>query len=227
MVDLVKIRKKAKEKGKEKGNLSGAPVSSPAPVGATESAGQGAGAPLSTATRLQHFLEHAGERRETRVVREEAPRDRREVLTFVIDREQYAIDIERVVEIVTTRAVTRVPNAEALVVGIISLRGAVVTLLDVRRKLGHPGPAGPSDERRIIVIDHESEPIGFEVDRVLRVVKVDTADIEPHPVAHTSEAHEAIRGVFRHGGALTILLDFAKLLGSRGPVSVFRVGAQG
>jgi chemotaxis signal transduction protein len=52
-------------------------------------------------------------------------------------------------------------------------------------------------------------------------------DIEPHPVVHTSEAREAIRGVFRHGDALTILLDFAKLLGSRGPVSVFRGRSEG
>ncbi|MGZ7040508.1 MAG: chemotaxis protein CheW, partial [Thermoanaerobaculia bacterium] len=101
-------------------------------------------------------------------------------------------------------------------------RGAVVTLLDVRTRLGHPRPAGPAEDRRIIVIDHESEPIGFEVDRVLRVVKIDEHDIEPHPVVHMSEANEAVSGVFRHGDALTILLDFAKLLGSRGPVSVFR-----
>jgi len=102
------------------------------------------------------------------------------------------------------------------------MRGTVVTLLDIRRKLGHPRPSGPVEDRRIVVIDHESEPIGFEVDRVLRVVKVEANDIEPHPVVHTSEAREAIRGVFRHGDALTILLDFAKLLGIRGPVSVFR-----
>jgi chemotaxis signal transduction protein len=102
------------------------------------------------------------------------------------------------------------------------LRGTVVTLLDIRRKLGHPRPAADAPDRRIVVIDHESEPIGFEVDRVLRVVKVNADSIEPHPVVHASEVDDAIRGVFRHGEALTILLDFAKLLGSRGPVSVFR-----
>jgi chemotaxis signal transduction protein len=230
MVDLVKIRRKAKEKAAEK---SGAPAPPPAPglaePPAPQSTGEGAVAPLSppestTVTqRLEQFLEHVGERRQIHDAPTlEAPRPKREVLTFVIDREHYAVDIERVIEIVTLRPVTRVPNAEALVVGILSLRGTVVTLLDIRRKLGHPRPSGAAADRRIIVIDHESEPIGFEVDLVLRVVKIDADDIEPHPVVHPSEADEAVRGVFRHGDALTILLDFAKLLGSRSPVSVFR-----
>jgi len=230
MVDLVKIRKKAKEKKSgAPADLGGAPVSSPAPDLANESAGEDTGAPPSpdapttVTARLEQFLEHVGERRQIHDASTlEAPRPKREVLTFVIDREHYAVDIERVIEIVTLRPVTRVPNAEALVVGILSLRGTVVTLLDIRRKLGHPRPSGAAADRRIIVIDHESEPIGFEVDRVLRVVKIDPDDIEPHPVVHPSEADEAVRGVFRHGDALTILLDFAKLLGSRSPVSVFR-----
>ena len=227
MVDLVKIRKKAKEKKEraqpEEPKTAGAPVSSPAPDLATTGAREDTRAPQSTVTdRLEKFLDHVGEKTVVEAVPAAVAAPKREMLTFVIDREHYAVDIEHVIEIVTPRPVTRVPNADALIVGIISLRGTVVTLMDVRRKLGHPRPETLSPDRRIVVIDHESEPVGFEVDRVLRVVKIDPESIEPHPVVHASEVDDAIRGVFRHGDALTILLDFAKLLGSRGPVSVFR-----
>ena len=101
-------------------------------------------------------------------------------------------------------------------------RSAISPVIDVRSKLGHPDVTVPADERRVIIMDHQAESIGFEVDRVLRVVKVNPEDIEPHPVVHASEADDSIQGVFRHGDALTILLDFDKLLGSRGPVSVVR-----
>jgi len=66
------------------------------------------------------------------------------------------------------------------------------------------------------VLEHRGETVGFEVDRVLRVVKTDAGAIEPHPVVHSSELDDAIRGVFRQANALTILLDLDKLLGSRG-----------
>jgi len=235
MVDLVKIRKKAKEK-KEKGEAP-PPEAAPetaevgvatVPLGGTAHAGLKPGttldspAPQRTPNKLERFLESAGTKRETASAAPVAATAEREVLTFVLDREHYAVDIERVVSIIATRPVTRIPNADASILGIISLRGTVVTLLDVRSKLGHPNVTVPAADRRVIIMDFQSESIGFEVDRVLRVVKVNPEDIEPHPVVHASEADDSIAGVFRHGDALTILLDFDKLLGSRGPVSVVR-----
>ncbi|HKR63976.1 MAG TPA: chemotaxis protein CheW, partial [Thermoanaerobaculia bacterium] len=136
-------------------------------------------------------------------------------LTFVIAGEHYAVDIERIVEIVTPRRVTRIPNAEESVVGILSLRGTIVTLVDVRRKLRHREAGDATADTRIVVIDFHNEIVGFLVDRVLRVVKAAAADIEPHPVVHATELDESVRGVFRVAGALTILLDLDKLLDHR------------
>ena len=134
------------------------------------------------------------------------------VLTFAIAGEQYAVNIDRIVEIVRPRAATRVPNAGANVVGIISLRGLIVTVVDVRAKLHHPSSPSGADAR-IIVVEHGGETLGFQVDRVLRVVKLDAGAVEAHPVVHSSEQTDSIRGVFQHAGALTILLDLDKLLG--------------
>jgi purine-binding chemotaxis protein CheW len=126
--------------------------------------------------------------------------------------EQYAVDIERIIEIVTPRPLTRIPNADPSVLGIIPLRGTIVTLVDVRRKLRHGAATSEDADTRIVVIDYRNEMIGFVVDRVLRVVKASAADIEPHPVVHATELDDSIRGAFRVGGALTILLDLDKLL---------------
>jgi purine-binding chemotaxis protein CheW len=162
---------------------------------------------------LERFKQEAGKRRAQETTHlEAAPEDQLELLTFVIAGEHYAVDIERIVEIVTPRPVTRIPNADQSVVGIISLRGTIVTLVDVRRKLRHGNGAATSDDTRIVVIDFHHEMVGFLVDRVLRVVKTVRGAIEPHPVVHAAELDDSIRGVFRTGGALTILLDLDKLL---------------
>lgn len=242
MVDLVKIRKKkAKQKEEaaaaEQQNqhqsdvpADAAPAALPAidapvePVTQAEpdippsfAAAEEETEPTTpAASKLDRFKAEAGKRRGSdagSVATEEEQHDGRlELLTFVIAGEHYAIDIEKIVEIVTPRAVTRIPNADPTIVGILSLRGTIVTLVDVRRKLRHGSEPIETADTRIVVIDFRNEIVGFIVDRVLRVVKTDAGGIEPHPVVHATELDAAIRGVFRSGNALTILLDLDKLL---------------
>jgi purine-binding chemotaxis protein CheW len=210
MVDLVKIRKKAKKAGSEQ-----AAASSEQPVAVAEqpSIPETQQPPPRDPQKLEDFKATAGKKKEGFIKEAVLTTGAAEVevLTFALAGEHYAVNIDHIVEIVTPRAATRVPNADRSVVGIISLRGLIVTLVDVRAKLHHPRAAAGTDPR-IIVVERSGETLGFEVDRVLRVVKLDAAAVEPHPVVHSSELTDAIRGVFRHGGALTILLDLDKLL---------------
>jgi purine-binding chemotaxis protein CheW len=226
MVDLVKIRKKAKKQGtgdreQATGEVPAAPVASPpepppAPVPAPAPEPQHSALSTQHSAKLEKFKQEAGQKREGFVDEESehtTTSEQLELLTFILAGERYAVDIEHLVEIVTPRAVTRVPNADEGIVGILSLRGTIVTVVDARRKLRHPpSKNGDHPDRRIIVVEKGGETLGFEVDRVLRVVKTDPGAVEAHPVVHASEQHEAIRGVFRHADALTILLDFDKLL---------------
>jgi purine-binding chemotaxis protein CheW len=215
MVDLVKIRNKKRN----------AAVPPPGPEASThpssEAGGEDAAKPaaktpaLLEPSKLDKFKADAGKRRAFETAKTDdaaASQHQLELLTFIMAGEQYAVDIERIVEIVTPRVVTRIPNADPSVVGIISLRGTIVTLVDVRRKLRHRDAGDSTDATRIVVIDFHHEIVGFLVDRVLRVVKTAPGDIERHPVVHATELDEAVRGVFRAGGALTILLDLDKLL---------------
>ena len=236
MVDLVKIRKKKAEKAEKQqaedqraaggGQRAEEPVTEqPQPETPTTRQPDNPTTPAPSATaeprnpatsKLDKFKQQAGKRRETaQAIEQVAETAHLELLTFVIAGEQYAVDIERIVEIVTPRPVTRIPNADTSVVGIISLRGTIVTLVDVRRKLRHAGTATENEETRIVVVDFHNEMVGFMVDRVLRVVKAGAGEIEPHPVVHATELDVSVRGVFRPAGALTILLDLDKLLDHR------------
>jgi purine-binding chemotaxis protein CheW len=225
MVDLVKIRKKKQKAAEGSAGVSPAehaaspppPLAepeAPKPPPAGETPARSAGGTPALPSKLDAFKAEAGKRRafETGKSDQGPSENQLELLTFVIAGEQYAVDIERIVEIVTPRAVTRIPNADSSVVGIISLRGTIVTLVDVRRKLGHREGGAANDDTRIVVIDFHHEIVGFIVDRVLRVVKAAGSDIERHPVVHATELDESVRGVFRAAGALTILLDLDKLL---------------
>jgi len=212
MVDLVKIRKK-KAKAREAEHVpppetAPLPEAPPAPPDSRQPT-----ADTQSSPKLEQFKSTAGQRREGFIERdtETTSADQVELLTFIIAGEQYAVSIEHLVEIITPRDATQVPNADPTIVGIISLRGTMVTVIDVRRKLRHPPAAGGNDAR-VIVVERAGEVLGFEVDRVLRVLKVNSAAVEPHPVVHSSELSEAVRGVFRHANALTILLDLDKLL---------------
>jgi len=242
MVDLVKIRKKAKNDrgsgvgGRESEQSAPPPVESkPASIPDTRPAPSPRNRKPKTdnpktditpaptpdprlptpaaANKLAQFKQTANKRREGFIEQqaETSAADQVELLSFIIAGEQYAVSIDHLVEIVTPRDATHVPNADPTIVGIISLRGTIVTVIDVRRKLRHP-PAAAGNDARIIVAERAGETLGFEVDRVLRVLKVDSAAIEPHPVVHSSELSEAVRGVFRQANALTILLDLDKLL---------------
>ena len=238
MVDLAKIRKKAKKKV-DGGQLTvdEAPQESVAAAPPDTGTASMAESPISAEpasstvnrqpstdsalSKLERFKSTAGQRRVVvaadaaaadETLAQEATSTQFELLTFVIAGEQYALDIEKIVEIVTPRPVTRIPNADPSIVGIISLRGTIVTLVDVRRKLRHRSGQTAAADPRIVVLEQEGETVGFQVDRVLRVIKLERSAVEPHPVVHISEQDEAIRGVFRQAGALTILLDFDKLL---------------
>lgn len=216
MVDLAKIRKKAKKTTAETPPPAGEPepVEAASPAPSPEPAPElPVAEPIGATAKLEKFKQEAGKRRATEVARvEQSSGTQLELLTFTIAGEQYAVDIERIVEIVRPRPATRIPNADESVVGIISLRGTIVTLVGVRQKLGHPDVTQLDDDARIVVIDFRTETVGFLVDRVQRVVKIDAGQVEPHPVVHAAELEESIRGVFRVSNALTILLDLDKLL---------------
>ncbi|HKB78501.1 MAG TPA: chemotaxis protein CheW, partial [Thermoanaerobaculia bacterium] len=115
MVDLAKIRKKARKKAEP----PPAPIQ---PVPAAEP-------PPSPQSKLERFLVQAGTRRFEPHLPETKTEEEVELLTFLLGRERYAVDIAPIAQIIASRAPTRVPNAGEGIIGILSLRGSIVTLI--------------------------------------------------------------------------------------------------
>lgn len=204
-----------KKKGKSPQPKPEAPVELKPEAGAPESAPADATS-AEAHTKLEEFKSQAGTQRfDEGAAAVGAPDESlRELLTFSLAGENYAIDIESIVEITPPRDVTRIPNADVSVIGIISLRGTIVTVLDLRQILGHPPLASGGEDARIIVLERKGQTSGILVDRVFRVAKVGPREIENHPVVSPAEHSAAIEGVFHHKGVLTIVLNLERLLNS-------------
>jgi purine-binding chemotaxis protein CheW len=107
------------------------------------------------------------------------PRAQRELLVFLLGGAAYALPIERVREIVRLRAFTPMPHVPAAVLGVLSLRGEIVQVIDARRRLGME-PLEPERGARVIVMSGEDGGVsGLLVDAVREVLRVDERELRP------------------------------------------------
>jgi purine-binding chemotaxis protein CheW len=118
---------------------------------------------------------------------EESTDDDEQVVVFRLGQEEFGVPIESVQEIVRVpEQLTHVPKAPAFVEGVINLRGAVLPVIDLRRRLGLP-TLTRSDQQRIMVFLIEGLRSGFIVDSVAEVLKIPRAAIEPAPRLSTQQ----------------------------------------
>ncbi len=138
--------------------------------------------------------------------------------TFKVDDELYGIDVIRVKEVLRHSEMTPVPGAQNYVLGIINLRGNVVTVIDTRRLFGLPAVPIDDDTRIIVVEYNEQEVIGLVVDSVDEVINLPQNDVERAPSVSSDEStRRFVQGVCYYNGLLIILLDMAKMLTSITP----------
>ncbi len=132
-------------------------------------------------------------------------------VTFQLGDETYGIDVLQVQEVLRVTEISPVPGAPSFVLGIINLRGNVVTVLDGRHRFGLP-PKEPDEASRIIVVDAFEKVIGLLVDSVSEVAYVKKEQIEMPPSVGTDDNHKLISGVCNRDGELLIMVDLAKML---------------
>lgn len=131
-------------------------------------------------------------------------------LTFRIDREDYALEIRHVTEIIGIQKITEVPDMADYVRGVINLRGKVIPVIDVRARFHLP--ARPYDERTCIIVVHVRElAVGLVVDKVNEVADIADDRIEPPPRTSTPSGRY-IQGIGKIGDEVKIILDAGKLL---------------
>lgn len=132
-------------------------------------------------------------------------------VTFTLENEVYGINVMQVQEVLREIEVAPVPGAPHYVLGIINLRGNVVSVIDARTRFGLPSKE--SDEMtRIIVIEVQQQIIGILVDSVAEVVDINRDEIDTAPNVGNAESAKYIDGVVSRGDMLLILVDLNKLL---------------
>lgn len=132
-------------------------------------------------------------------------------VTFKLENEIYGINVMQVQEVLRYSEIAPVPGAPLYVLGIINLRGNVVTVIDTRSRFGLE-PCDVTDNTRVVVIESEKQVIGILVDSVAEVVYLKASEIDDAPNVGNEESAQFIQGVSNRDGELLILVDLDKLL---------------
>lgn len=132
-------------------------------------------------------------------------------VTFRLDEETYGINVMQIQEVLRYTEIAPVPGAPDYVLGIINLRGNVVTVIDTRRRFGL-SDSEVSDHTRIVVLEIEGQVVGILVDSVAEVVYLRQSEIETAPNVGNEESARFIQGVCNKNGELIILVEFEKML---------------
>ncbi len=133
-----------------------------------------------------------------------------QLVTFGLGSEEFGVDILAVHEINRMLSLTRVPQAPPEVEGVINLRGKIIPVIELRRRFRMP-ESERSESSRIIVVEVGDKVIGFIVDRVHEVLRMDSSIVEPAPAMVCSIDSDFIAGVGKLPDRLLILLDLHKL----------------
>jgi purine-binding chemotaxis protein CheW len=135
-------------------------------------------------------------------------------VTFVLDEEIYALDINQVREVLEFSSVTKVPQTPKFVRGVINLRGNVVPVVDLRLKFGMSETAKTVNSRIIIVevtVDGEPTILGAMADSVREVMELEPDRIGPAPRIGTRLKTDFIRGMGKKDDEFIIILDIDRI----------------
>ena len=132
--------------------------------------------------------------------------------TFLLAGEEYGVDVRLVQEIIRVSEITPVPRAPDFIKGVINLRGRIIPVVDLKRKLGLGQVDGAARPSRIVVVKVRERLVGLLVDGASQVLKVPVASIEAAPEEVVEIDANYLRGVAKLQDRLIILMDLPKVL---------------
>ena len=134
-----------------------------------------------------------------------------QLVGFKLGDEEYAIDVLKIQEIIRLIEITAVPRMEQFILGVINLRGKVIPVVDLRVRF-ELEKSDFDKKTRIIVVKFEKENIGFVVDEVTEVIRINKGIVEPTPPLVGSVGQEYILGICKYMKRLIILLDIDRVV---------------
>ncbi|NOQ81641.1 MAG: chemotaxis protein CheW [Methylophaga sp.] len=132
-------------------------------------------------------------------------------VTYQLEDETYGINVMQVQEVLRITEIAPVPGAPSYVIGIINLRGSVVTVIDTRSRFGLTSKES-DDQTRIIIVEVNGNVIGMLVDSVAEVVYLHQSEIDTAPNVNNDDSSRFIQGVCSRDEHLLILVDVDKFL---------------
>ncbi len=136
-----------------------------------------------------------------------------QMVGFKIGKEIFGVDILMVQEIIRSAPITHVPNSPEFVEGVINLRGSIIPVIDLRKRLNLYTVEYSKETDWILILDIGGRVTGFIVDLVTEVIKIQESSIDPPPDILVAGLHsQYIRGVCEIENTLLILLDFNRIL---------------
>jgi purine-binding chemotaxis protein CheW len=143
-------------------------------------------------------------------------------VTYQLEDETYGINVMQVQEVLRITEIAPVPGAPVYVLGIINLRGNVVTVIDTRSRFGLPAHSS-DDNSRIIIVEANGSVIGMLVDSVAEVVYLHQSEINIAPNINSDDSSRFIQGVSSREEQLLILVDVNKLLSEEEISDIVRI----
>lgn len=226
-MDLAEIRKKARPRkdqlpvdqspsrrdARPISSIQGAPEKPPIPIPPESPVQPDVPDPLEALFRFRPGLELATEETYLQGLtdRNQQEEDLRQWLTFTLGSEEYALDIGNIREIIKPREITDIPRVPDFILGIISLRGLIIPVFDLKKRL-KLGAAEITPASRIIVCRHGEKSAGLVVDSLNQVVRLPAQGIEPPPAVLSGLDRDMVEGIGRDGRRMMILLDLLNVL---------------
>lgn len=142
---------------------------------------------------------------------EEQPQDELQLVAFFLQGEEFAVDIQKVREVLKLPPITPLPQSLDFIEGVINLRGEVIPVVDLRKRF-RLAKVAKSDKARIIIVEIDEGMVGLIVDSVTEVLHLNSSAIEPPPRRIAGTRTEFISGVGKLGERLIIILCLEKIL---------------
>lgn len=132
-------------------------------------------------------------------------------LVFGVEKENYAVNIAHVTEIVGIQRISEVPDVPHFIKGVTNLRGQVIPVMDMRLRFNLPWREY-DDRTTIIVLELEGVSTGLVVDRVNEVLDIQPQQIDPPPTWHKNGHQGVISGLGKMDDSVSIILNVPRLL---------------
>ena len=141
----------------------------------------------------------------------QAERPAREVITFLIERQEFCLDVMSIREIRVWTPTTPLAHAPSFVCGMINLRGAVLPIIDLADRLGY-SPTEPASGHAVLVVQIGRQTIGLLVQGVSEILTIDPATIQPLPDAASEETRVFVTGIVVVGQRMISLVALDGIL---------------